>query len=92
MHLTIPLCPSAGKMLSSVTELVVETLPEAGQSLEAVRPPVGTQAPVFLPDQRIVLSSLCVPCPNSLDPRMCTVLALPCVPALFEKVLYHFPS
>jgi hypothetical protein len=93
-HLTILLCPSAGKRLSSIIELdcldpVVETQPEVEQSL-GVQHPVGMQAPVFLPDQHIVPSTPCVLCPNSQDPSMCIVPARPRVPALFEKVLYHF--
>ena len=98
MHFTIPQCPFAEKMLSSVIELdrpadlVVEMLSEVEQLLAVIQHRVGTQAPVSLPDQRITLSSLCVPCPNSLDPSMYIVPARPRVPALFEKVLYHFPS
>ena len=86
-------------MLSSVIELdrdrpvaLVERLLEVEQSLEVVQPLVGTQAPVSLPDQHTVPSTLCVPFPNFLDPRTCTVLARPRVLALFEKVLCHSPS
>lgn len=96
-HLTILLCPSAGKRLSSIIELdclvdlVVENQPEVEQPL-VVQHRVGTQAPVFLPDQHTVPSTPCVLCPNSLDPSMCIVPARPRVLALFEKVLYHFLS
>ena len=94
-HLTILLCPSAGKRLSSIIELdrpvdLVETQPEVEQQLEVVQHLVETQPPVFLPDRHTVPSTPCVLCPNSLDPSMYIVLARPRVPALFEKVLYHF--
>ena len=95
-HLTILLYPSAEKRLSSIIELdylvdlVVETRLEAEQPLEVVQHLVGTQAPVFLPDQHTVPSTPCVLCPNSLDPSMCIVPAHPRVLELFEKVLYHF--
>lgn len=98
MHLTIPLCPSAGKMLLSVIELdhpvdpVVETLLEVEQPLEVVQPPARTQVPVSLPDQHTAPSSLCVAFPNSLDPKMYIVLAHPRALEPFEKVLYHFLS
>jgi hypothetical protein len=79
-------------VLDSLVVPVVETQSEVEQSLEAVQHLVGTQVPVFLPDQHTVPSTPCVLCPNSLDPSMCIVPARPRVPALFEKVLYHFLS
>jgi hypothetical protein len=97
-NLTILLCPSAGKRLSSIIELdclvdlVVETQQEVEQQLEVVQHLVGKQAPVFLPDRRTVPSTPCVLCPNFLDPSMCIVPAHPRALALFEKVLYHFLS
>jgi hypothetical protein len=78
--------------LDCPVDLVAETQLEVEQSLEAIQPLVGTQARVFLPNQRTVPSTPCVLCPNSLDPSMYIVPARPRVLALFEKVLYHFLS
>lgn len=96
MHLTILPYPS-GKILSLIVEPdrpvdLVEALPEVEQSLEVIQPRVGTQVPVFLLDQHTAPSTLCVLCPNSLDPRMCIVPVPPRVLALSEKVLCHFLS